>query len=340
MRVLATASNFYNCIQPQEASDTKVQELGSQLESLRAQAAEAQAAASDAQAAAQRAQQQAAAAQQQQAASAAAAAQAQATPKAAAPVGGAPAITRSGAGSKAAAGGNGSKASASAANTAAPEPEAAAAAVPELQVAGGAPAAASGGGGGDASASTWQAYLDRYLLTDLGPGVPRLARAAIIGADSGVWAADAGFPAITASEAAGIEALLSRAPAAAAAGAPVNGKGSGGAGGNGKSSPFGLPSLGGKKSGGGGGAASAAASVFTLGGKAYEAGPPEACGALLCKPKGGFLGMGAPGGLALASTGRGVIVAGGWERAAGGAEERVYAEAVARLAAALTAYGY
>jgi hypothetical protein len=35
-----------------------------------------------------------------------------------------------------------------------------------------------------------------------------------------------------------------------------------------------------------------------------------------------------------------VFVVGAWERAASGAEEGVYAEAVARLAAALAAYGY
>jgi len=46
---------------------------------------------------------------------------------------------------------------------------------------------------------SWQAYVDDHLMCQL-PGGGQLAHAAIWGQDSGVWAQDAGFPAVTPEE--------------------------------------------------------------------------------------------------------------------------------------------
>ena len=46
---------------------------------------------------------------------------------------------------------------------------------------------------------SWQTYVDDHLLVPL-PNGGQLAHAAIVGQDGGVWAQDAGFPAITVEE--------------------------------------------------------------------------------------------------------------------------------------------
>jgi hypothetical protein len=222
----------------------------------------------------------------------------------------APPVVSGSGGGKGAPGVDGNPAATAAA--AAPEP-----ALPSGGAAGGASEAAVPASGQDDA--SWQAYVESYLLADLAPGVPRLRHAAIVGTGSGVWGSDAAFPAISPAEAAAIEALFARgAPAAAAA---ASSKGGGGG-----------------ESGGGHG--TSGAERFTIAGKAYEVVSRGGDGTLLCRAKGGFMGMGAAGGVAARGTGRGVLVLGAWERSASAGEESVYVEAVSRLTDALVAYGY
>lgn len=163
-------------------------------------------------------------------------------------------------------------------------------------------------------------YVDRYLLTDLPEG-GRLAHAAIVGPDSGVWASDATFPALSQAEATKLAALL-KTPAAAAA-APVGGRG-----GSGKTQQQQQP-----------------VADVSIGGKAYEARVTSAAAAdggqpgvvLVCRSKGGMLGLGGgKEGAVVVATGQ-ALVMGLWEdrRAEVGCST-----AVQRLAQVLLSYGY
>ena len=51
---------------------------------------------------------------------------------------------------------------------------------------------------------SWQTYVDDHLLVPL-PNGGQLSHAAIIGQDGGVWAQDAGFPAVSVDE---VQALV------------------------------------------------------------------------------------------------------------------------------------
>ena len=51
---------------------------------------------------------------------------------------------------------------------------------------------------------SWQTYVDDHLLVPL-PNGGQLSHAAIVGQDGGVWAQDAGFPAISVEE---VQALV------------------------------------------------------------------------------------------------------------------------------------
>lgn len=51
---------------------------------------------------------------------------------------------------------------------------------------------------------SWQTYVDDHLLVPL-PNGGQLSHAAIVGQDGGVWAQDAGFPAVTSEE---VQALV------------------------------------------------------------------------------------------------------------------------------------
>lgn len=159
-----------------------------------------------------------------------------------------------------------------------------------------------------------QVYVDRYLLTDLPEG-GRLSHAAIVGPDSGVWASDPTFPALSQTEAAKLATLLSTAAAAA----PVTG--------NGKQQQ------------------QAVLDVVSIGGKLYEArATPVAASegggsgvVLTCRSKGGVLGLGGgKEGAVVAASGQ-ALVMGLWDdrRAEVGCSN-----AVQRLAQALISYGY
>jgi hypothetical protein len=161
-------------------------------------------------------------------------------------------------------------------------------------------------------------YVDRYLLTDLPEG-GRLSHAAIVGPDSGVWASDPTFPALSQAEASKLADLLSAAAAAAPAGR---------ANGNSKQQPQ-----------------QAVLDVVSIGGKLYEArvtavAASEGSGGgvmLMCRSKGGVLGLGGgKEGAVVAATGR-ALVMGLWDdrRAEVGCSN-----AVQRLAQALVSYGY
>jgi hypothetical protein len=170
-----------------------------------------------------------------------------------------------------------------------------------------------------------QVYVDRYLLTDLPEG-GRLAHGAIVSPDSGVWAADQSFPALSQAEATKLAALLKTPPppvAAAAAAAVVGGRG-----GSGKAQQQQL------------------VTEVSIGGKAYEARVTAAAAAeggqpgttvLMCRSKGGMLGLGGGReGVAVVATGQ-ALVMGLWEdrRAEAGCSA-----AVQRLAQVLLSYGY
>lgn len=163
-------------------------------------------------------------------------------------------------------------------------------------------------------------YVDRYLLPDLPEG-GRLSHAAIVGPDSGVWASDPTFPDLSQPEAAALAALL-KTPAAAAA--AVGGRGS--------------SSAGSSKS-------QQAVMDVTIGGKVYEARVTAAPGVeggdagvlLVCRSKGGMLGLGGgKEGAVVAGTGQ-ALVMGLWDdkRAEVGCST-----AVQRLAQVLVSYGY
>lgn len=55
-----------------------------------------------------------------------------------------------------------------------------------------------------AAEMSWQTYVDDHLLVPL-PNGGQLSHAAIVGQDGGVWAQDAGFPAISVEE---VQALV------------------------------------------------------------------------------------------------------------------------------------
>lgn len=167
-------------------------------------------------------------------------------------------------------------------------------------------------------------YVDRYLLPDLPEG-GRLSHAAIVGPDSGVWARDPTFPDLSQPEAAALAALL-KAPAAAAA-AAVGGRGSS------------------SSSAGGGSTSQQAVTDVRIGGKVYEARVTAAPGVeggeagvlLVCRSKGGMLGLGGgKEGAVVAATGQ-ALVMGLWDdkRAEVGCST-----AVQRLAQVLVSYGY
>lgn len=166
-----------------------------------------------------------------------------------------------------------------------------------------------------------QVYVDRYLLTDLPEG-GRLSHAAIVGPNEGVWASDPAFPALSQAEAAKLAALLT-APAATASPATA---GYGRSSGSGKQQQQQVPDV-------------------TIGGKAYEAlvvqAPAASDGSsgvlLVCRSKGGMLGLGGgKEGAVVAATGR-ALVMGLWDdrRAEAGCNA-----AVQRLAQVLVSYGY
>jgi hypothetical protein len=168
-----------------------------------------------------------------------------------------------------------------------------------------------------------QVYVDRYLLTDLPEG-GRLAHAAIVGPDSGVWASDKTFPALSQAEATKLAALL-KTPAAAAAAAPAA------VGGRGKAQQQQQQQQ--------------LVTEVSIAGKAYEARVTSAAAAeggqpgvvLLCRSKGGMLGLGGGReGAVVVATGQ-ALVMGLWEdrRAEVGCST-----AVQRLAQVLLSYGY
>jgi hypothetical protein len=176
------------------------------------------------------------------------------------------------------------------------------------------------------SVSCPQLYVDQYLLADLPEG-GRLAHAAIVGPDSGVWASDPTFPALSQAEAAKLAALLQTAAAVPAAAAAAPSGSSNRAGSNAKQQLV--------------------TETISIGGKVYEARvtPAAAAGGegipgsvlLVCRSKGGLMGLGGgKEGAVVAATGR-ALVMGLWDdrRAEAGCSS-----AVQRLAQALLSYGY
>jgi hypothetical protein len=173
--------------------------------------------------------------------------------------------------------------------------------------------------------------VDQYLLADLPEG-GRLAHAAIVGPDSGVWASDPTFPALSQAEAAKLASLLKTA-AAATVPATVPAGSSAGASSSTKQQQV--------------------TDTLSIGGKVYEARLTPAAAAagggggagegipggvlLVCRSKGGLMGLGGgKEGAVVAATGR-ALVMGLWDdrRAEAGCSS-----AVQRLAQALLSYGY
>lgn len=161
--------------------------------------------------------------------------------------------------------------------------------------------------------------MDRYLLTDLPEG-GRLAHAAIVGPDSGVWASDPAFPNLSQAEAAKLAALL-KTPAPAAAPVAAGGRG-------GSKAQQGVQ-----------------VADVSIGGRVYEARMTAAASVeggeggvvLVCRSKGGMLGLGGgKEGAVVAGTGQ-ALVMGLWDdrRAEAGCST-----AVQRLAQVLVSYGY
>ena len=173
--------------------------------------------------------------------------------------------------------------------------------------------------------------MDQYLLADLPEG-GRLAHAAIVGPDSGVWASDPTFPSLSQAEAAKLAALLQTAAAAV----PATAAAAAASGSNVKQKQV--------------------TDTISIGGKIYEARVTPAAAAaaggggggggggdipggvlLVCRSKGGLMGLGGgKEGAVVAATGR-ALVMGLWDdrRAEAGCSS-----AVQRLAQALLTYGY
>lgn len=168
------------------------------------------------------------------------------------------------------------------------------------------------------SSSSWQQYVDQYLLVDL-PSGGRVSHGAIIGAESGVWASDPGFPPVTQQEATSLLAVIQAGAESAATKGDVqksNGKSHGSH--NDKSNQAGR--------------------VLTIAGKQYEVTGVNqgGQGVLTCRVKRGLLEFGGRGGCAIAATNAALTVAMYDETGS----EAGCVGAVQDLAAVLIAYGY
>lgn len=174
-------------------------------------------------------------------------------------------------------------------------------------------------------------YVDSYLLTELPQG-GRLAHAAIVGPGSGVWASDPAFPAVSQAEAMKLAALLESAAAAtsvAAVGAAAGVTTGGGASGVTKKQQVSDISIGGK--------AYEARVTTTAASGAAGGGAGASVQLLMCRSKGGVLGLGGgKEGAVIAATGQALVIGLWTDRRV----EQGCSNAVERLAQALISYGY